>query len=156
MGGQECLFTQRGGNRTQVLVSLPLSPSAQQFASILTFPRTSKNTCNLHLLIHGHINHKRKAISVQNCVCAGAFICMYTHHSAIDHGYIKIARTAGLNPRLGNELQLQWMKSNYTTCLPVDGPCSFFSCTGTHLQPYIIAFDLCNRQRHTAGPHFSG
>lgn len=66
-----------------------------------------------------------------------------THHCAIEHVFIKIAH-AGLNPRLGNELQLQRMKSNYINCLPVDGPSSFFSCTGTHLQPYIIAFDLCN------------
>lgn len=48
-----------------------------------------------------------------------------THQSAIEHGLIKIAHT-GLNPRLGNELQLQQMKSNYINCLPVDRPSCFF------------------------------
>lgn len=48
-----------------------------------------------------------------------------THHSAIQHVFIKIAHT-GLNPRLGNELQLQRMKSNYINCLPVDEASSFF------------------------------
>lgn len=93
-------------------------------------------------------------------VRAGALVRMScaddgpTRHIAIEHVFIKIAGT-GLNPRLGNELQLQRMKSNYINCLPVDGPSSFFSYTGTHLQPYIIAFDWCKRQRHAAGPHLS-
>lgn len=78
-----------------------------------------------------------------------------THFSAIEHVFINIALT-GLNPRLGNGPQLQQMKSNYINHLPVDGPSSFLSCAGAHLQPYIIAFNLCNRQRHTAGLRLSG
>lgn len=64
------------------------------------------------------------------CVCA-EFLCMFyvddspTHRSAIEHGLIKIAHT-GLNPRLGNELQLQQMKSNYINCLPADRRSCFF------------------------------
>lgn len=157
-GGQERLFTHRGGNRTQAHAPLLLSPSVQPPSC--RFPRTSKNTCNLHFLIHGHwlaLITREKLFKVQICVCAGAFICTHspTHCGTIEHGFIKIACT-GLKPSQGNELQLQRMKSNYINCLPADGPRSFLSCTGTHLQPYIIAFDLCNRQRHTAGPHLSG
>lgn len=92
-------------------------------------------------------------------VCVFACTCvMMTHLYSIYKyiyrlysvgGTIKIAHT-GLNPKLGSECQLQWMKSNYINHLPVDGPSSFLSCTETHLPPYIIAFDLCNRQQHAA------
>lgn len=74
-----------------------------------------------------------------------------THLGAIEHGDVKIAHT-GLNPRLGNELQLQRMESNYINCLPVDRALSLFPGSGTHLQSCIIAFDLSNRQPHTAKP----
>lgn len=69
------------------------------------------------------------------CVCT-CMLCADdypTHQSDMEHGLIKIAHT-GLNPQLGNGLQLQRMKSNYINCLPADGPSCFFSCAGTYLQ----------------------
>lgn len=163
-GGRTRLFTQRGGNRTQALALL-LLPSAQPPSCI--FPEHPKTpVISRFYATDSHQSRERSYFSANLCVCWCG--CMYSMSCADEMTvpltsvllnmcsiYIKIAH-AGLNPRLGNELQLQQMKSNYINCLPVDGPSSFFSCIGTRLQPYIIAFDLCNRQRHTAGPHLSG
>lgn len=57
------------------------------------------------------------------------------------------SNTAGarLNPRLGNELQLQEKRSNYMKSVPLDEPSSCCSSSGTHLQPSIIASNLQQR-----------
>lgn len=52
---------------------------------------------------------------------------------------------AGLNPRLGNELQLQEEKSNYIKPVPLDEPPGRRSSSGTHLQPPVIASNLQQR-----------
>lgn len=136
-GGQECLFS---------VERMVTGPRLLQAAPVVAFSlhpdltKPFKNTCNLQFLIlppPAQINHKRKAIWVQICVClcvpvvrlwAVYVLCADdcpTHRSAIEHGLIKIAHT-GLNPQLGNELQLQRMKSNYINCLPVDGALLLF------------------------------
>lgn len=161
-GGQERLFPQRGGNRTQALAHNSCSRHQCSHFSPSCISHYTRKTPVISSYGFTLISRAKKLFECKCvCVCVGAFVCMShaddgsTRCRGIEHVLIKIAHT-GPNPRLGNELQLQRMKSNYINCLPVDGPSSFFSCTGTHLQPYIIAFDLCNRQQHTASPHLSG
>lgn len=56
-GAQERLFTQRGGNRTQVRRAAPVV--AIGTASILHFPRTSKNSSIFFYSTNSHLSQKR-------------------------------------------------------------------------------------------------
>lgn len=96
-------------------------------------PTPFKNTCNLQFYSSSHRLRtpvtREKPFEHKSSVCwwhACMFCADYCHaqRRAIEHVLIKIAR-AGQNAQLGNELQLQRMKSNYINCLPVDRPFCF-------------------------------
>lgn len=115
-GGQERLFTHRGGNRTQALERL-LLPSAQPpFCIFPEHPETP--------VISIFYFTDSSYLSANLCWCSCTHDDSPIHFSATEHVFINIAHT-GLNPRPGDERRLQQMRTNYINCLPIDGPSSF-------------------------------
>lgn len=57
-----------------------------------------------------------------------------------EHVFANLAH-AGLNPNLGNELQLQEKEGNYISGVPLEEPSGLLASSGTHLQPLLIAFN---------------
>lgn len=123
--GQKRLFAPGAGNRT-------LLCTFQHLHLAFSTPATEKISQNLHFLLG------------KAALPTGSWTANEGVHGFCGHVFTNRAG-AGLNPRLGNELQLQEEKSNYIKSVPLDEPPGRRSSSGTHLHPSIIASNLQQR-----------